>query len=173
MRLSRPFFERPTLQVAKELIGKQLVFQDKKGLITETEAYFGFDDPASHAYRGQTPRNRVMFGPAGFSYIYFIYGMYYCLNVTTQEEGFPAAVLIRGLLLPNGLHLNGPGKLCREMALSTAYTGQDMTLSEDFYFEDVGQTFPVQNTTRIGLKQGTDLKWRYVAKLKPKAKARQ
>lgn len=98
-KLSRDFFDRSTLLVAEELIGKVLLFNGQKGLITETEAYMGFDDPASHAYKGKTPRNQVMFGKPGFSYVYFIYGMYHCLNVVTEKAGFPAAVLIRGLKL--------------------------------------------------------------------------
>src|SRR2546430_489923 len=98
-RLPRSFFVRPTLQVAEELLGKLLVFNNQRGLITETEAYIGQDDPACHAARGMTPRTQVMFGPPGFSYVYFIYGMYHCFNVVTEPEGFPAAVLIRGIKL--------------------------------------------------------------------------
>ncbi|EKD64189.1 MAG: 3-methyladenine DNA glycosylase, partial [uncultured bacterium] len=94
MRLSRDFFERNTLDVARELLGKFMVFNGKVGRITEVEAYIGQDDPACHAARGMTPRNRVMFGQGGFSYVYFIYGMYHCLNFVTEREGFPAAVLI-------------------------------------------------------------------------------
>lgn len=163
MRLQRSFFEQPTLEVAQKLLGQRLVFQDKSGLITETEAYFGFNDPASHAARGKTPRNAVMFGPAGFSYIYFIYGMYFCLNVVTEKENFPAAVLIRGLLLPDGMHLNGPGKLCRALGLSKEWSGLDMTVNSDFYVEETKKGFKYITTPRIGIKQGTDLLWRFCA----------
>src|SRR5689334_7638816 len=112
-KLKQSFYERPTLLVAKELIGKILVFKQFQGIITETEAYFGFDDPASHAFKGVTPRSKVMFGPAGISYVYLIYGMYHCLNIVTEKIDFPAAVLIRGLKLldTSALHLDGPGKI--------------------------------------------------------------
>src|SRR5271170_2047520 len=96
-RLGRSFFLRPTVQVAQDLLGKRLIFQNFSGIITETEAYHQNNDPACHAYRGKTPRNAPMFGPAGHSYVYFIYGMYHCLNIVTEPEGVAAAVLIRGL----------------------------------------------------------------------------
>ena len=97
-RLSRSFFNRSTLKVASDLLGQLLVRKYRgrltKVIITETEAYIGQNDPACHACRGLTPRNRVMFGPAGHAYVYFIYGMYFCLNIVTEAEGFPAAVLL-------------------------------------------------------------------------------
>lgn len=162
-KLEFDFFNRNTLDVAKDLIGKELVYNDCRGWITETEGYMGFDDPASHAFRGRTPRNAVMFGPAGYSYIYFIYGMYHCLNVTTQAEGFPAAVLIRGVLLPDGTHLNGPGKLCRHFELTKAQSGIDMTVSPHLFITDNSRSFPILTTPRIGIKVGVDLPWRFVA----------
>src|SRR3989338_9269688 len=98
--LKQSFFERPTLKVAPELLGKCIVVRSKTktrlGIIVEVEAYTK-DDPACHAARGKTPRNEVMFGPGGFSYVYFIYGMYNCLNFVTEKEGIPGAVLIRAL----------------------------------------------------------------------------
>ena len=97
--LSREFFARDTNLVSTELIGKVLYFQGKTAIITETESYIGQDNPACHAARGRTKRTDVMFGPAGFSYVYLIYGMYYCLNFVTETEGFPAATLIRGVHL--------------------------------------------------------------------------
>lgn len=163
VRLQRSFFERPTLDVARDLLGQRLVFQNQSGFISETEAYFGFNDPASHAARGKTPRNAVMFGPAGVSYIYFIYGMYFCLNIVTEAQGFPAAVLIRGLLLPDGRHLDGPGKLCRELGLSKEWSGIDMTTHSDFFVEKTKKRFHYETTPRIGIKQGTDLLWRFCA----------
>lgn len=162
-KLGFDFFNRYTLDVAKELIGKELVYKNHRGFITETEAYMGFDDPASHAFRGRTPRNAVMFGPAGYAYIYFIYGMYHCLNVTTQEEGFPAAVLIRGVLLEDGTHLNGPGKLCRHFELTKAQNGIDMTVSPHLFITHNSLSFPILTTPRIGIKVGVDLPWRFVA----------
>ncbi|ADE29875.1 DNA-3-methyladenine glycosylase [Rickettsia prowazekii] len=95
--LPREFFARDTNLVSTELIGKVLYFQGTTAIITETESYIGEDDPACHAARGRTKRTDVMFGPAGFSYVYLIYGMYYCLNFVTEDEGFPAATLIRGV----------------------------------------------------------------------------
>jgi DNA-3-methyladenine glycosylase len=102
-RISRKFFEEPTLKVAKGLLGKLLVRREgnktTKVLITETEAYCGQKDLACHASRGRTGRTEVMFGPAGHAYVYFVYGMHHCLNVVTGAEGYPAAVLIRGATL--------------------------------------------------------------------------
>lgn len=118
-RLNRDFFNRPTLQVAQELLGKVLHFNQHQLIITETEAYHGTDDPACHAARGKTPRCEVMFDKAGVSYVYFIYGMYYCLNIVTEEEGTAAAVLIRGarLIGHDKTDLSGPGKLCRYLGI--------------------------------------------------------
>ena len=107
-RLPRKFFLRPTLEVARDLLGKLLVLHDSDGQeligeINEVEAYIGRDDPACHAAVGRTRRNEVMFWRGGHAYVYFTYGMYHCLNVITEEEGFPAAVLIRSLLPRRGL----------------------------------------------------------------------
>ncbi|MEY4464246.1 MAG: hypothetical protein RLZZ81_1217 [Pseudomonadota bacterium] len=111
--LPREFFARDTNLVSTELIGKVLYFQGKTAIITETESYIGQDDPACHAARGRTKRTDVMFGPAGFSYVYLIYGMYYCLNFVTEAEGFPAATLIRGVhvISPNDLYTADTSKV--------------------------------------------------------------
>lgn len=121
--LPRSFFARPTLTVAKELLGKFLVRKIGRkmlaGMITEVEAYVGPNDRASHASRGRTKRNDVMFGKPGYWYVYLIYGMHYRLNIVTEKEGYPAAVLIRSVhLLPdcygrNEMIVNGPGRVCR------------------------------------------------------------
>lgn len=165
-KLTRDFFNRPTLQVAQELLGKQLVFGSHQGIITETEAYIGQDDPACHAAKGLTPRTRVMFGPAGFSYIYLIYGMYHCLNFVTEEEGFPAAVLIRGLKVLDGsfMHLNGPGKLCRHLGMTRDHNGIDIITSDDFHVLNTNQIPSFDSTPRIGIKVGTDKSWRFIIK---------
>lgn len=102
MRVGRSFFNRDTNIVAQELLGKTIVVRKKDGekikaIITETEAYHGFDDKASHASRKKTERNRIMFEKAGLVYVYLVYGMHYCLNFTTMKKGFPAAVLIRSI----------------------------------------------------------------------------
>ena len=114
--LGKKFFERDTLWVAKNLLGQRIVrvYRRRKleGIITETEAYHGFDDKASHASRGQTGRTAVMFGEAGNIYVYLIYGMYYCLNIVTGKKNFPAAVLIRGIF-SDGEYISGPGRVTR------------------------------------------------------------
>jgi len=166
-KLKRSFFNRSTLLVAEELIGKVLVFKNYQGIITETEAYFGFDDPASHASKGETPRTKVMFGKPGFSYVYLIYGMYYCLNIVTEKEGFPAAVLIRGvkLLDETGLHLNGPGKICRHMGITKAQNNLDIINIDELYIGCIKQNLSFSKTPRIGIKVGTDKHWRFLAKI--------
>jgi len=165
MRLQKDYFLQPTLDVAQDLLGKVLVFKNYRGVITETEAYVGRDDPACHAARGETPRNSVMFGPPGFTYVYLIYGIYFCLNVVTEAEGFPAAVLIRGLNLfaPELKPLDGPGKLCKALGLTTAHNGVDLTTSKDFYMEDENITLAFVATPRIGIKAGADRLWRFAA----------
>ena len=97
MKLCDDFYNRSVVEVAQDLLGKTLVFFNFRGVITETEAYRGADDEASHAFKGPTPRSSIMYGPPGYSYVYLIYGLYHCLNIVTEAEGNPAAVLIRGL----------------------------------------------------------------------------
>lgn len=167
-RLKKAFFNRSTLLVAEELLGKVLVFKNHMGIITETEAYMGFDDPASHAFKGETPRTRWMFGEPGFSYVYLIYGMYHCFNIVTEKPGYPAAVLIRGvrLLDKTALHLNGPGKLCKYMGITKADNGLDMTTTDSLlYVGCTKQVLPFSKTSRIGIKVGTDKLWRFLAKI--------
>lgn len=162
-KLSRKFFERSTVKVAKDLIGMVLVFGYKKAVITETEAYFG-DDPASHGARGITARNFPMFGPAGYTYVYFIYGMYFCLNITTENEGFPAAVLIRGVkMMDTEKHFDGPGKLCIALGITKKQNNIDLCESDVFYVADFGIKLRVKNTPRIGIKKNVHKKWRFVA----------
>jgi DNA-3-methyladenine glycosylase len=159
----RSFFERPTLEVAQDLIGAKLHFQSHSGIITETEAYIGQSDPACQAAKGLTPRTKVMFGPAGFSYIYFIYGMYHCLNLVTETEGFPAAVLIRGVFTDqNNLHLNGPGKLCKTWGITLDYNNTDLCNNNSFYVTIGIQPKHIIRNPRIGIKVGTDHLWRFV-----------
>ena len=98
------FYNRHVVEVAQDLLGMTLVFKEHRALITETEAYRGIDDGASHAFNGPTPRSQVMFGAPGMSYVYFIYGMYHCLNIVTEPEGHPSAVLIRGVKLLDAPH---------------------------------------------------------------------
>ncbi len=131
--LPREFYSRPTALVARELVGKILVHGRTAGRIIEAEAYLGRDDPAAHAYRGETARTRVMFGPPGHAYVYFIYGMYYCMNVVTEREGHASAVLLRALQPVKNLEgrSQGPGLLCRAMDIDKRLNGHDL-LSDDF-----------------------------------------
>jgi len=174
--LTHDFFNRPTVQVAKDLIGARMVFGGREVIITETEAYVGRDDPACHAARGKTPRNAPMFGRAGRSYVYLIYGMYHCLNIVTEEEGFPAAVLIRGCIDPLAPQekMDGPGKLCRQLGITREHNDLDMTQQNGGFYvrprECKGDTmnhcvpgeWEIKATPRIGIKQGLDKMWRFV-----------
>lgn len=179
-KLPRSFYNRSTLVVAEELLGKHLVWVQRRarlsGKIVEVEAYIGEDDPACHAAPGPTARNTVMYGPPGHAYIYFIYGMYHCLNIVTERKGFPAAVLIRALepleglekmighspRTPHNLLLSGPGRLCRSLGLTTVHSGLDM-LGGRLFVEDSGDTVSqVTRTPRVGIRKGADRLWRFV-----------
>ena len=129
--ISKSFFMRDTRMVARELLGVEIRRQVGKktirAVITETEAYKGFSDKASHASRGKTKRNAPMFGSAGTIYVYLIYGVYWCLNIVTGRQGYPAAILIRGIrLLPSGEHISGPGRVCRALNITGKLSGKDL-----------------------------------------------
>ncbi|NGZ98204.1 MAG: 3-methyladenine DNA glycosylase [Nitrospira sp. WS110] len=155
--LSRWFFDRPTLTVARSLVGKYLVREDGTGTIVgkiiEVEAYIGPQDKACHASKGRTARTETLFGPPGMSYVYLIYGMYHMLNVVTERPEFPAAVLIRAIEV-NGELIDGPGKLCRALEVDRSLHQLDLTQGRSLWFEDRGSrvsskhvgTFP-----RIGI----------------------
>ncbi len=184
-RLPRSFYARPTLQVARDLLGCRLVriFEGQRlsGIITETEAYIGEEDKASHAAVGRTERNAVMYGPPGYAYVYLIYGVHHCLNVVTEAEGFPAAVLIRALRPVEGVvlmrrhrrnapdvHLtDGPGKLCQALAIDLSLNGVDM-VDGDVLFIERGEPVPdaqVQTTPRVGVRgdeRAVSAPWRFV-----------
>src|SRR5574342_534110 len=139
--LSRDFYNRPTLKVARDLIGTRLVrISDSVklvGLITETEAYISEKDLACHAKAGRTPRTAVMYGEPGHAYVYFTYGNHWMLNVVTEREGFPAAVLIRAIQPIEGAEIMsarrggrdtfGPGKLCQALGITKSENGIDLT----------------------------------------------
>jgi DNA-3-methyladenine glycosylase len=139
--LTRAFFNRPTLTVARALIGKHLVRDNGKeriaGKIIEVEAYVGGQDKACHASKGRTARTEVLFGPPGVSYVYLIYGMYHLLNVVTERTDFPAAVLIRAIAV-EGTLIDGPGKICRELNIDRSLNRLDMTEGRHVWFEDRG-----------------------------------
>jgi len=178
--LNRNFYERYTVDVARDLLGKVLVRvlsseQILAGIIVETEAYRGQDDPASHAYGRKTPRNAIMYGKPGYSYVYFIYGMYHCLNVVTEPEGVPAAVLIRAVEPIFGIELmkkyrntnkisnltNGPGKLCQAFNITRELNGIDLTQRGTLYIVDYMRPRRIIASRRIGIKVGLDKFWRF------------
>lgn len=161
LRLDKSFFNRHSVEVAKDLLGKVLVFNEFKGIITETEAYRGLEDEASHAFRGMTPRTEVMFGEPGYSYVYFIYGMYHCLNIVTEGKGTASAVLLRGLLLPS-IHLNGPGKLCRYLGITREHSAINLIGNESFYVTEGVDIVTYDITPRIGITKAIDKPWRFV-----------
>ena len=179
VKLPRSFYYRPTLDVASDLLGKVLVRVKgttiTSGRIVELEAYRNTDDPASHAYRGRTPRNTLMFGEAGRAYVYFIYGMYFCVNVVTEKHGIAGACLIRGLEPLEGVGImkkrrgiakihelaNGPGKLCQAMSIDRSLNGADL-LGENLFLTDDGYSgFKIKKSPRIGIRVGTDKPWRF------------
>lgn len=164
--LRRKFFNRPTLRVARELLGKYLVRRvGKKRLarmITEVEAYVGFSDKASHAARGMTPRNRVMFGPPGIWYVYFTYGMHWMLNIVTERAGYPAAVLIRGV---EGV--SGPARVAKFFKIGRALNGRPAARPGGLWVEDRGVRVP-QSAAKRGKRIGVgyagrskDRLWRF------------
>ena len=139
--LPRVYFNRPTVTVARSLIGKYLVREiDGRilaGKIIEVEAYVGPEDKACHASKGRTQRTEVLFGPPGVAYVYLIYGMYHCLNVVTEREEFPSAVLIRAIEIDGEL-IDGPGRLCRALQIDRGLNRVDLTTGESLWFEDRG-----------------------------------
>jgi DNA-3-methyladenine glycosylase len=185
--LRRAFYERNTVRVAKELLGKVLVRRlgdtRLEGIIVETEAYRGCDDAASHAYRGPTRRNQVMFGEPGHAYVYFTYGMHYCLNVTAEPAGQPGAVLIRAVQPTKGIvemkkrrrkeHVkdlsNGPAKLTQAFAVTKALNGHDLTTGRELYIAELSHPEAVRiiSTSRIGIKVSAEKLWRFSIKGNP------
>ena len=163
--LPQTFFNRPTLKVAKDLLGKMLMTQTASGFlqtkIVDVEAYVGPKDKACHASKGRTKRTEIMFGPAGFTYVYLIYGMYHCLNIVTEREEFPAAILIRGLEVLGKDHpttsptrINGPGRVCRYLEVDRTHNGLDATHGETLWIEDHGLAVSrkqIQALPRIGV----------------------
>jgi DNA-3-methyladenine glycosylase len=183
LKISRTFYEQPTLAVARELLGKYLVRKhpDGKtvGRIVETEAYVGPKDLACHASRGRTARTEIMFGRAGYAYVYFIYGVYYCLNIVTEEVDHASAVLIRALEPVEGIEImkrrrrteeqrnlaSGPGKLCQAFAIDKSLNGADVCAGV-LYIEDRGEPAPkILATPRIGVDYAgkwKDKPWRFL-----------
>jgi len=175
--LGQKFFNRPTVDLAKALLGKYLVYGDLKGKIVETEAYLFHDDPGCHASCGMTPRNEPMFGPPGRTYVYLIYGMYHCLNVVSGKIGEGEAVLIRALQPIEGIKLmqerrktvkienlcSGPGKLTQAFGITKEHNNLSL-LSGELRILDSREKPEIQTSFRIGLSAGGDLPLRFFVK---------
>lgn len=192
-KLNRGFYLRNTVQVARELIGKELIYRSKRGLtsgiIVETEAYSGIDDPACHSYRGRrTDRTSVMFEEGGRAYVYMIYGMHYCFNVVTREKGVPEAVLIRALKPEKGISLmrkrrniksdkieeltSGPGKLTQAMGIDDNCYGLDLC-GEKLFIKKGNEIIKDENIVaaeRINIDyagKAKDYPWRFYLRRSP------
>jgi len=186
--LQREFYNRDPITVAKELLGKVLVRETPEGVtagvVVETEAYLAQGDPANHAFRGMTSRNKSMFGPPGHAYVYRIHQVC-CLNVVTEPEGVPSAVLIRALMPIEGIEMmrerlgrfdslptTGPGKLCKAMAIDLSLDGWDLTLGEQLWVVEGNEPVEfaesdIAVTTRIGVTAAKDLPLRFFLKRQP------
>jgi DNA-3-methyladenine glycosylase len=160
------FYARPTVTVARSLLGRYLVREIPGGLragrIIEVEAYVGPRDLACHASKGRTKRTEVLFGPAGKAYVYLIYGMYHCLNVVTQGIDFPAAVLIRAVEDESGL-IDGPGRICRAYRIDRTLNCHDLTIGELLWLEDRGERIP-RSQIRAHPRIGVDYAGEWAAK---------
>ncbi len=181
-RLGRHFFEGDTLEVGKRLLGCILVRMTDGsrivGRIVEVEAYRGADDTASHAHRGMTKRNEVMFGKPGRAYVYFTMGMHWCLNVTTEKRGTAGAVLIRALEPLEGIDLmvgqrgrmalgkltNGPAKLTQALSIDGGMNGEDLATSKRLFLERGHPPKDIGRSSRIGISSGTEHQWRFFEK---------
>jgi len=186
-RLSRSFFNRNTISVARELIGNSLVrVEDGRrisGIITETEVYRGEEDLACHARSGRTKRTAAMYGPPGHAYVYFTYGTHWMLNFVTEAEDFPAAVLLRGIQPVEGVEIvgerrkdrpqtqwtNGPGKICQALNIDKRFNGMDLCSSNAKLFIEIGS--PVSDSVvtigpRVGLNKVPEpwlsIPWRFL-----------
>ncbi len=194
MKLKREFYLNDTFSVAKDLLGKILYRKIDdivlSGMITEVEAYCGISDRACHAYGNRkTKRTEIMYNIGGFSYVYFIYGMYYCFNVVTRDINIPEAVLIRSIEPIKGIEVmslnrykmeysklkksqksnltNGPGKVCRALNIDKSHSGIDLTLNEIWIEDDGFYDFKVEYSKRIGIEnygEAKDYLWRMILK---------
>jgi DNA-3-methyladenine glycosylase len=186
-RMPRSFFARNTLEVARDLLGKRLVRIDHgrrlSGLIVETEAYRSEEDQGCHCRAGKTPRTEVMYGPPGFTYVYFVYGMHWLLNFVTEQEGFPGAVLLRALVPEQGKKvfaerragqppeswMDGPAKLCQALGVDGEDNGQDLCSERaDLFVEEAFSPPPgsIERSARIGLNSVPEpwksIPWRFM-----------
>lgn len=186
--IRRKFYLRDTVTVSKDLLGKLIVRKTKYetliAKITESEAYRGSDDPASHSHRKITNRNKVMFDTGGRVYVYFIYGNYNCFNIVTEKKGTGSAVLIRAAEPVEGIELmksfrgkikniyeltNGPGKLCKALNIDKTFYGKDVTEEGEIFisYPQRKEKFEIVSTKRIGISKGADLPFRFFIKDNP------
>jgi DNA-3-methyladenine glycosylase len=170
MVVKRNFYNRNTIKVAQDLLGCFLVrkYQGKtiKAMIEETEAYRGEKDLASHASKGRTKRTEIMYGESGRAYVYMIYGMYFMLNIVTEEKEYPAAILIRSVRIIQNSRLNGPGKLTKFLHIGKTFNGHDLTRGEKLWLEypKIKKRFRIQKSPRIGVdyaKHCKNWKWNF------------
>jgi DNA-3-methyladenine glycosylase len=171
--LKRAFFDRSVHEVAPDLIGTTMLFNGVGGLIVEVEAY-DHTDPAAHSFRGPTPRNRIMFGPPGFTYVYRSYGIHWCVNFVCEKEGSASAVLIRALQPTHGIGAmrlrrglederslcSGPGKLCQALGITIKHSELPLDAAPFALHARVGKVDVVAGV-RIGITKAADLPWRY------------
>ena len=172
--LNQEFFARPVLAVARDLVGAVLQVAAPAGplrvRLVEVEAYAGRDDPASHAGRGPTPRSRIMFGPAGYAYVYVIYGMHHCLNIVTGDDGMAGAVLIRAAeplswVSHDPRLLAGPGRLCRALGIDRSWNGLPVAadLPGPSRLRLLGGDPPrkIATSPRVGVRRAATRPWRF------------
>ena len=182
--LPREFYSKNTVTVAKELLGKKIVRRIGKhemiGIISETEAYRHKDDPASHAHRKITQRNKAMFGDVGISYVYFTYGMHYCFNIVARHPKTKAgAVLIRAIQPEKGIEVmqknrkmtdlrnitNGPAKLAQALKITKKEYGVDLTKKSELFITEGIKPGKITASSRIGIKSGTKKLWNFKIKI--------
>ncbi|SCY01528.1 DNA-3-methyladenine glycosylase [Alkaliphilus peptidifermentans] len=196
-KLTREFYNRDTLDVAKELLGKHLIIiegnKSSTSKIVETEGYIGSIDKAAHSYQNKrTPRTEVMFGPPGYAYVYLIYGMYYCLNIVTEAAGESAAVLIRAVEPISGVEemsirrykktidqlnrkeisnlTSGPGKLCMALGINKSHNGMDMCGDSIYLTYGSDEEHEIVTSKRINIdyaEEAVDYPWRFYIKDNP------
>ncbi len=163
--LSKEFYERDAVTVARSLLGKVIVHEKSAGRIVETEAYLGTGDLAAHSARGCTPATNVIFGPPGFAYVYLIYGMHYCLNFVVEKDGIAGCVLIRALhplagLMPN-CNCNGPGRLTKALSIGREQNGCDVTQGTLTVRDWNEVAFKIAISLRIGITKSVELPLRF------------
>lgn len=190
-KLDREFYNRDSILVARDLLGKTLVHENGgqriSAKIVEAEAYMGFDDKAAHSYGGKrTPRVEIMYGDPGFAYVFTIYGMYCCFNIVTREKGIPQAVLIRAVEPLEGVEwmaqerfgksyeqltksqrrglTSGPGKLCSALSIDRSFNGIDLCGNKVYFEEGKSEKFSIIETKRVGIdyaEEAKDYLWRF------------